>query len=108
MTGTFLALAATLVFGTSTILAQGSGTTSTSTTTTTAKKSSYQTVHHVNGVVTAKSAGSITVKVGSKTRSFTINKSTRFVTTKGGKGTKVKIAYRSAAPGVAVEIRSRS
>lgn len=111
-----LALAATVLLGGSSLLAQGSGTTTTTTsstktkttTATATKKSSYTTVKHVNGVVTARSANSITVKVGSKSRTFTINKSTRFVSTKGGNGAKVKVAYRSSAPGVAVEIRSRS
>lgn len=110
MKRTLLSLAA-MLFGATTILAQGSGTTSTATTstaTTTKKSTTYQTVKHVNGVVTARSEGSITVKGGSKTRKFTVVKSTKFVGTRAAVGAKVKVAYRSSAPGVAVEVRKRS
>lgn len=106
------AFAAALLFGASTLLAQGSGTTTTTTATATkstksTKKSSYQTVHHVNGVVTARSGGAITVKSGTKSRQFTVTKGTRFVGTEAAKGAKVKISYRSNTPRVAFEVRRR-
>ncbi len=105
-----LTLAAASILGASTLLAQGSGTTSTATATATStkKSSTYQTVKHVNGVVTARSASSITVKGGSKTRKFSVATGTKFVGTKAAIGAKVKVAYRSSAPGVALEVRKRS
>ena len=112
------AFAAALLFGASTLLAQGSGTTTTTTTATatatkttkstkSTKKSSYRTIHHVNGVVTARSGGAITIKSGTKSRQFTVNKGTRFVGTEAAKGAKVKISYRANTPRVAFEVRHR-
>ncbi|HYO76684.1 MAG TPA: hypothetical protein VE010_09490 [Thermoanaerobaculia bacterium] len=113
------------LLGVATLFAQGSGTTSGTTTTTgtattttgtatkttatkkSGKVSTYQTVHHVNGVVTARSKGAVTVKIGGKSRQFTVTKSTRLVGTKAAKGTKVKISYRANTPRVAMEIRRR-
>lgn len=92
--------AASLLAG-ATLLAQGSGTTKP------AAKSTYQTVHHVNGVVTARSDGAITVRLGKKSRQFKLTKSTRFVGTKAAKGAKIKVSYRSNEPRVAVEVRHR-
>lgn len=96
------------------LYAQGSGTTGTKTTTTTTRKttattgSNHQTTHHVNGVVTARSASSITVRIGAKSRKFSVVKGTKFVGTTAKTGAKVKVSYRSSAPGTAVEVRRRA
>jgi uncharacterized alkaline shock family protein YloU len=125
MKSKFTAFAIASLLGVSTLFAQGSGTTSGTTTTTgttttgtatkttatkktgTVKKTAYQTVHHVNGVVTARSRGAVTIKMGGKSRQFSVTKGTRLVGTKAAKGAKVKISYRANTPRVAMEIRSR-
>ena len=105
----FLAFVAVSLLGASTAVAQGSGSTDTpKTSAKPAQKSSYETVKHVNGVVTSRSANAITVKAGSKTRRFAVNSGTSFKGTKAATGAKVKISFKSNAPGVAVEVRSRS
>ena len=105
----FLAFAAMSLLGVSTVMAQGSGSTEApKTAAKPAQKSSYETVKHVNGVVTSRSASVITVKAGSKTRRFSVTSGTSFKGTKAATGAKVKISYKSNAPGVAVEVRSRS
>ena len=93
------------ILGASSLHAQGSGTTTTKSTTTKASGKSYHVTKSVSGKVVSNEAGTITVKVGSKTRRFAKNNGTKNAGASLIAGQQVKIFYKSSSPGTATEIR---